>query len=160
MLGPLRISLYRPYRAPSFTTLSILGLTPQDISHHPFGVLDPILSTPFNLSHTPEGRYNLPENPKSEVPNSKQIPIRASDLGFRISFTLGLYGGGPAGSLHEGRLEFFKECFRSRIKWNAQSIGNATKTIEKTGQNDHIQDLGLGETGGNQAIHLLLSHPV
>ena len=30
--------LHRPYRAPPFTTHSILGLTPQAISHHPFGV--------------------------------------------------------------------------------------------------------------------------
>jgi len=30
----------------------------------------------------PEGRYTLAENPKSEVPKSKQIPIRVSDLEF------------------------------------------------------------------------------
>ena len=33
-------SLHRPYRAPLLTIPSILGLTPQAILHHPFGVLD------------------------------------------------------------------------------------------------------------------------
>jgi hypothetical protein len=36
----LTVFLHRPYRAPSDTALSILGLTPQAISHHPFGVLE------------------------------------------------------------------------------------------------------------------------
>ena len=40
------VFLHRPYRAPSFTQLSILGLTPQAISHHPFGVLDPLPTRP------------------------------------------------------------------------------------------------------------------
>jgi hypothetical protein len=33
--------LHRPYRAPFIRTVVVLGLTPQAISHHPFGVLEP-----------------------------------------------------------------------------------------------------------------------
>ena len=40
MSDPLSGSLHRPYRAPLFTELPVLGLTPQAISHHPCGVLD------------------------------------------------------------------------------------------------------------------------
>jgi len=35
-----------------------------------------------------EGRYTLAENPKSEIPSSKQISIRVSDLGIWTSFTV------------------------------------------------------------------------
>ena len=47
------------------------------------------LSAPIPESRSQSsGRYNLAEIPKSEVPNSKQIPIRVSELGFRIFFTV------------------------------------------------------------------------
>jgi len=61
MSDPLTVSLHRPYRAPSLITLSILGLTPQAVSHHPFGALDFFfrtrpLGTPESRSQS--GRYN------------------------------------------------------------------------------------------------------
>jgi len=50
-VDPLMVSLHRPYRAPLLTIFSILGLTPQAISHHPFGVLDPLPPRQSTLSH-------------------------------------------------------------------------------------------------------------